>query len=113
MRMWMVNPKLLCRKHLLGEHGEIHKFRHSFVKQHKMGKRVELGQIDHTNMESRHDELRDEMLSRGYNHNSDYVQPDISYIKLVPKIDINLNLSDLSERCEDCKRRIEELRSVK
>jgi len=22
--MWGVNPKLLCKKHLLGEHGEIH-----------------------------------------------------------------------------------------
>jgi hypothetical protein len=27
MMMWMIDPVLLCRKHLLGEHGEIHKFR--------------------------------------------------------------------------------------
>ena len=26
MRMWMIDPKLLCRKHLLGEHLEIHMF---------------------------------------------------------------------------------------
>jgi hypothetical protein len=24
MRMWMVPPKVMCRKHLLGEHVEIH-----------------------------------------------------------------------------------------
>jgi len=24
MRMWMLNPKALCRKHLMGEHVEIH-----------------------------------------------------------------------------------------
>ena len=24
MRMWMVDPKKMCRKHLLGEHVEIH-----------------------------------------------------------------------------------------
>lgn len=24
MRMWVVNPKILCRKHLLGEHVELH-----------------------------------------------------------------------------------------
>ena len=23
MRMWMVNPKIMCRKHLLGEHVEL------------------------------------------------------------------------------------------
>ena len=26
MRMWMVDPSLLCRKHLLGEHLECHMF---------------------------------------------------------------------------------------
>ena len=62
MRMWMVNPKILCRKHLLGEHGEIHKHRHNFVKQHSITKRIELGQIEPSSMESRHDELVKEMI---------------------------------------------------
>jgi hypothetical protein len=35
MRMWLVDPALLCDKHLLGEHGELHKFQHCFVKGHK------------------------------------------------------------------------------
>ena len=26
MRMWMVDPKIMCRKHLLGEHVEHHMF---------------------------------------------------------------------------------------
>ncbi|MFW6247177.1 MAG: hypothetical protein ACOC22_03345 [bacterium] len=30
--MWGINPELLCKKHLLGEHGEIHKHRYNFVK---------------------------------------------------------------------------------
>ena len=38
MRMWMVDPKWLCRKHLLWEHVEIHK--HNFVKHHSIAKRV-------------------------------------------------------------------------
>jgi len=43
MRMWMVEPKLLCKKHLLGEHNEIHKHRHNFVKKHSVkGRIVEL-----------------------------------------------------------------------
>jgi len=35
MRMWMVDPRLLCNQHLIGEHGEIHKFLPSFRKGHK------------------------------------------------------------------------------
>ena len=31
MRMWMISPEWLCRKHLIGEHGEIHKH-HSIAK---------------------------------------------------------------------------------
>ena len=40
MRMWGIDAKLLCKKHLIGEHGEIHKHRHNFVKQHKITKRI-------------------------------------------------------------------------
>ena len=36
MRMWMIDPKLLCRKHLLGEHGEIHKHLPSLRKGHRV-----------------------------------------------------------------------------
>jgi hypothetical protein len=100
MRMWMVNPKYLCRQHLLGEHGEIHKHRHNFVKQHKMGGR--LGQIEPESMEFRHDELAIEMLKRGYNHKSPYIQPNVSYL---PKMVVNKKdaLSDLLARCKQCR----------
>lgn len=107
MRMWMVDPKLLCNKHLLGEHGEIHKHKHNFVKKHNMfGRLKSPSQIDPQAMEVRHNELAQEMLIRGMNHKSPYLQPDVSYL---PKanIDINFNLKDLSNRCENCSKRIE------
>lgn len=106
MRMWMINPELLCRKHLLGEHSEIHKFKHSFVKKHKMYGR--LGQIEPKSMEARHDELTLEMIKRGYNHNSPYEQPDVSYL---PEMIVNKDISvkDLIERCEECRLRILEV----
>ena len=108
MRMWMVDPKLLCRKHLLGEHGEIHKHRHNFVKRHNMTGRA--GQIDPKAMGSRHDELVAEMQRRGYNHASPYTQPDISYLPDMPAIDIEANLLDLTNRCDACKVRIKEIK---
>ena len=64
----MIEPKFLCRKHLLGEHGEIHKHKHNFEKKHNMTGRM--GQIFPDKMQERHDLLAEEMLNRGYNHKS-------------------------------------------
>lgn len=94
----------MCRQHLLGEHGEIHKFRHSFVKKHNMIKRIELGQIDPYIMAERHNELVKEMSRRGYNHKSPYKQPDISYL---PQLEINL--MDSRKKCELCKKRVDKI----
>lgn len=107
MRMWMCNPKILCRQHLLGEHNELHKHRHNFVKQHKMDGRI--GQIEPKSMKKRHDELVSEMLRRGYNHQSPYEQPDTSYL---PNMIINREeaLKDLLNRCKECKERYNQLK---
>lgn len=107
MRMWMIDPKLLCRKHLLGEHGEIHKFKHNFEKKHSIDKRIEQGQIEPNSMEIRHNELALEMLRRGYIHKSPYFIPDLSYLSnkqkyfKVNKIEA---ITDLYNRCEECKK---------
>jgi hypothetical protein len=99
--MWMVDPKFLCRKHLLGEHGEIHKHRHNFVKKHRMAGR--LGQIEPISMQRRHDELALELLKRGYNHNSPFEQPDVSYLPEM-FVDIEASIQDLKDRCEECRK---------
>lgn len=98
----MIDPHILCRNHLLGEHNEIHKHRHSFVKKHRMKGRI--GQIEPASMQFRHDELVKEMLNRGYNHNSPYEQPDISYLPDM-KVDKEKALKDLLDRCKECKKR--------
>jgi len=108
--MWMVKPKFLCRKHLLGEHGELHKHRPSFIKKHSMTGRIHpIVLIQIASMKKRHDELAEEMLRRGYNHKSPYEQPDTSYLPIEEqnaKVDLQYNLKDLSERCEECRNRI-------
>lgn len=112
MRMWMIPPKFLCRSHLLGEHGELHKFRHNFEKKHNMSKRIELRQIFPHLMRVRHDELVKEMKERKYNHKSPYGMPDISYLKdqliKFTQKDYENNINDLMNRCEACKQRIGE-----
>lgn len=108
--MWGINPKLLCDKHLIGEHGEIHKHRHNFVKKHSIAKRISpVVQIEPQNMETRHNQLVIEMLARGFNHNSPYELPDLSYLPINErnaKIDVQNSISDLSNRCPECHKRL-------
>lgn len=115
MRMWMINPKWLCRKHLLGEYGEIHKHRHNFVKHHSIAKRVSpVVQVEPLAMYARHDALAAEMVRRGYNHNSLYEMPDLSYLPKAHrevKVDVYLSIKDLIDRCPECKKRFEMLES--
>lgn len=102
MRMWMVSPRLLCRQHLLGEHAEIHKHRHIFVKQYSVAGRV--GQIEPKSMQARHDELAVEMKRRNYKHQSPYAQPDISHLPDMT-VDREKALLELRRRCAACRKR--------
>ena len=74
-----------------------------------MSNRILLNQIEPLSMETRHNELVEEMLKRGYKHNSPYTMPDVSYIgKLLnEKINTDLSYEDLKNRCEDCKKLME------
>lgn len=112
MRMWAIPTNLLCRNHLLGAHSELHKHRHNFEKKHSMTGRVfPIVFIEPDNMKKYHDELVVEMLARGYKHNSEYTQPDISYLptgQQHARANIEYNLSDLSNRCAECKERIKD-----
>ena len=109
--MWMVEPELLCRKHLLGEHSEIHKHRHNFVKRHRVTGRIfPIVLIEPLSMQTRHDELAKEMLQRGYNHQSPYEQPNVEHLpeeELNARVDIDVSLNELKNRCSECKNRIE------
>jgi len=109
MRMWQIDPKLLCRKHLLGEHNEIHKNKHNFEKHHSIyGRIFPIVLIEPQNMKLRHDELVEEMIRRGYNHNSPYELPNLSYLpdnQRYAKADLGYNFADLFDRCDDCYQR--------
>jgi len=109
MRMCMIDPKRLCNKHLVGEHGELHKFIPSFNKKYKIDKRISpVVQIELSSYQSRHEELAEEMLNRGMNHKSPLPKlPNFSYLpreQFEAKVDKNISKKDLHERCNDCRR---------
>ena len=104
MRMWMLSPKLMCKKHISGEHGEIHKHLSSLYKGIKIdGRYAHIAQIQLNALQSRHDQL-----AQFLNHKSPIEVDDYWIYKLYPQyyhINVNLefNLHDLMERCEKCR----------
>ncbi len=107
MRQWLVNPKLLCRKHLLGEHVEHHMFMGSIKKGISVEGFLRDGLLEPKTLHSRHDELVEEMKRRGYNHKSPLPDVDISHLR-DGKISLTRNIEDLKNRCVECAKRIED-----
>lgn len=73
MRIWDVPPGALCRKHLLGEHRELHGL-WNIITQGKKGYANHPETLRwygyETALHARHESLIEEMERRGYNHKS-------------------------------------------
>jgi len=103
MRMWNINPKQMCRQHLLGEHFEIHKavgnLRHSGKWTKSLAQR---GFLEPQNALKRHNKLVKEMLTRGWKHQSPL---DTEGVKLPRgKVDIKKSIKDIKQRCKECRK---------
>jgi hypothetical protein len=109
MRMWMIPPKFLCNKHLLGEHVEIHMLIGAINKRKKLDGFVINGLIEPKSIVNRHTILAEEMKHRGMNHKSYIPTFDISsYQKEMQESVVNRQTSygELVKRCADCKEKI-------
>ena len=104
MRMWNVDPKVLCRKHLLGEHLEMHMFAGALNKGKKLDGFISSGLVEVHKIRERHFDLRVEMLRRGYRHKSPLPLNIKMYI--AGKVSKKKNLSELANRCSECRKNI-------
>lgn len=111
MRMWMVAPEVLCRKHLLGEHVECHMLVGSLRLNRSVKKYVEYELIDTSKVQERHDELALEIQKRGYNHKSPLI---IDFpLNFVGKVDVDNSYTELSKRCTVCAENIKRYKEAK
>jgi len=99
MRMWGIEPKMLCNKHLLGEHVEMHMFRGTIIKGIKVDGYIENGLVVLGKIKERHDIIAAEMVKRKMNHKT----PLNKFEEGVGgKINISNNIEDIRKRCKEC-----------
>ncbi len=101
MRMWMVNPELMCSKHLLGEHVELHMLAGCLQRGKNIDGFLKGGLVDPSLLHVRHEALVREMEKRGYQHRSPIENCDYPLIK--GDVDVQANVVELSSKCEDCR----------
>ena len=104
MRMWKVDPSKMCRKHLLGEHVEMHMFVGSINKGISMDGYINGGLVEINNIHGRHTLLVDEMLKRGYVHKKEL--PSFladPWQDNFGSVDVAANEIELRRRCKECK----------
>ena len=102
MRMWMVDPKIMCDQHLLGEHVELH----MLVGNIQRGKSIDgflSGLVNPGFIVQRHEVVANEMLYRGMNHKSPIESPgEFTSNRTVQPISETSNLKELAHRCDRC-----------
>lgn len=114
MRMWMVDPKIMCRQHLLGEHVEHHMFIGTLNKGVAIKGYLADNLMEPASLQARHDELVVEMERRGYNHKSP-LPPSLAQLPKADfetKIDREASLAELLRRCPECAARHKEIQNA-
>jgi len=108
MRMWLVLPKFLCRKHLLGEHVEMHMIYGALKKNFDKSLKglSDKKFINASLTKSRHDELAKELVARGYKHNSHMNDLPNNHANFKSNINYVESVYELVRRCPECKKRI-------
>jgi hypothetical protein len=104
MRMWMIEPEIMCDKHLLGEHVECHMFVGCINKGKSIKGYIDKGLVETQNIKNRHDEIVKTMLRRGMKHNS-----PLQYVDKINKgyVSVPSNIDELRNRCGRCREIIE------
>lgn len=109
MRIWGVDPSLMCKAHLLGEHREMHALISMVrlgTKQKQLEAHCRLQQVAIHEIYDRHEVLAQEISRRGWNHKTPMSEEDKQLLYNDGSIDREANLKLLASRCETCRKLI-------
>lgn len=105
MRMWNVEPRKMCRQHLLGEHFEIHKLIGNLKHSGRWANSLTVkGFLEPQNALKRHTKLVREMDRRGFNHKSPLNTDGVKLLQ--GEVDVSKSIRDLKKKCEECRRNL-------
>ena len=102
----MVNPAVLCKKHLLGKHVECHMLVGHLKRKRQITNYIKLNLLQPNNLRERHDQLALEMENRKMMHRSPLPKYDLSYLpekQRIYTVNAEQSLIELSRRCSKCK----------
>lgn len=114
MRMWMVDPRKMCRKHLLGEHVECHMYLGAVRALRSLDGFFQARYLFKPScLKARHDALAAEMMYRGYLHHTPFTEDDTQLLlksecfydsaPTACEADSAANVTLLAMRCVECR----------
>lgn len=107
----MVEPQIMCQKHLCGEHVELHMFLSHLKSKKKIDGFLRNNCLQPRMLFLRHEQIANEMLARGYKHKSPIQEIDCSCVLDLPdfqqywEVDTDESLKELLKRCPRCNER--------
>lgn len=102
----MVYPRTMCRKHLLGEHVELHMVAAHLRRGRKIDGFVAHNCVEPRSVGRRHAALAKEMARRGWQHASPLAQPPVArWQRPGARVDRAAALRELLRRCPACRAR--------
>lgn len=111
MRMWMTDPRIMCRQHLLGEHVEHHMFVGTIQRGKSLDGYIADNLMEPASLSRRHAELVEEMQRRGMRHKSPlphvprHACTQLTDAQWNHRIDRAASHAELMRRCPACRER--------
>ena len=102
----MVNPAVMCNKHLLGEHAECHMLVGHLQRKRQITNYVRLNLLQPNSLKERHNQLAEEMEKRRMSHKSPLPKYSLSYLPREHRLYVvnsEESLIELFKRCSDCR----------
>ena len=107
MRMWMVEPEIMCRQHLIGEYRELFTILGILKLKRNISGYIENDLIEPLSISIRYKLLKKEMINRGYNPQKEFTFCNelllyLSGTQINHRIDIDKSKNELFRRCKLC-----------